>query len=93
MSATFAPADGQVVLAAGLGTTFGAIALHADGIDDVPLAVATAIVGAILFTVGDLARRDGRPRNARWWALALTGNLCFCAVFACILAAMLTRFA
>lgn len=93
MNATFAPADGQVILAASLGTTFGAFALHAAGMDDVPLAVATAAVGAVLFTIGDLTRGDGRARNARWWRLALTGNLCFSAVYACILAALLTRFA
>jgi hypothetical protein len=51
------------------------------------------VLGSILYTVGDLTRRDGRPRDGRWWRLALTGNLCFSALLACILAAVLTRFA
>lgn len=93
MSAGYAPADGQAILAASLGTVFGGIALHAGGVDDVPLAVGTAVVGAFLYTIGDLTRRDGRPRDVRWWLLALTGNLCFSALLACILAAVLTRFA
>jgi hypothetical protein len=93
MSAAYAPADGRAILAASFGTVFGGVALHAVGMVDVPLAIATAVLGSILYTVGDLTRRDGRPRDGRWWRLALTGNLCFSALLACILAAVLTRFA